>query len=184
MKKLLPLVMLILGLGAGVGAGMVLKPKPPEKTAACAAPAAGHGAEAAPAATAQGAAAAPCPEDPFTPEPEHAAEDAAAVYVALDKPFVVPVFSGDKTVAMVVVSLSVATKSDGAQVLEAIQPRLRDSFLNVMFLHANSGGFDGSFTNGQKMDDLKAALLASAQAVMGKDAVSEVLITEIARQEV
>ena len=117
MKKLLPLVMLILGLGAGVGAGMVLKPKPPEKTAACAAPAAGHVAEAAPAATGQGAAAAPCPEDPFTPEPEHAAEDAAAVYVALDKPFVVPVFSGDKTVAMVVVSLSVATKSDGAQVL-------------------------------------------------------------------
>ena len=78
MKKLLPLVMLILGLGAGVGAGMVLKPKPPEKTAACAAHAAGHGAEAAPAATGQGAAAAPCPEDPVTPEPEHAAEDAAA----------------------------------------------------------------------------------------------------------
>ncbi len=185
MKKLLPLVMLILGLGAGVGAGMVLKPKPPEKTAACAAPEAGHGAEAAPVAgTEPGAAAAPCPEDPFTPEVDQAAEDKAATYVALDKPFVVPVFSGDKTVAMVVVSLSVATKSDGAQVLEAIQPRLRDSFLKVMFRHANSGGFDGSFTSGQKMDDLKAALLASAQDVMGKSAVSEVLITEIARQDV
>lgn len=34
------------------------------------------------------------------------------------------------------------------------------------------------------MDDLKAALLSSAQEVMGKEAVSEVLITEIARQDV
>lgn len=185
MKKLLPLVMLILGLGAGVGAGMVLKPKPAEQAASCAAPAAEHGAEA-PAAGAEhgAAAAAPCPEDPFTPEADHATEDAAATYVALDKPFVVPVFAGDKTVAMVVISLSVATKSEGAQVLEAIQPRLRDSFLKVMFRHANSGGFDGSFTSGQKMDDLKAALLSSAQDVMGKDAVTEVLITEIARQDV
>lgn len=163
---------------------MVLKPKPVEQAAACAAPAAGTGAEATSAGAEAGAAAAPCPEDPFTPVADQPAEETAATYVALDKPFVVPVFSGDKTVAMVVVSLSVATKSDGAQVLEAIQPRLRDSFLKVMFRHANSGGFDGSFTNGQKMDDLKAALLSSAQEVMGKEAVSEVLITEIARQDV
>lgn len=185
MKKLLPLIMLILGLGAGVGAGMVLKPKPAEQAAACTAPETGHGADKATAGAENEAPAAACPEDPFTPEPEDAeAESAGAAYVALDKPFVVPVFSGDKTVAMVVISLSVATKSDGAQVLEAIQPRLRDSFLKVMFRHANSGGFDGSFTNGQKMDDLKAALLSSAKEVMGKDAVSEVLITEIARQDV
>ncbi len=184
MKKLLPLVMLILGLGAGVGAGMVLKPKPAEQAAACAAPTADTSAETVPTGVENGAATAPCPEDPFTPVADQPAEATAATYVALDKPFVVPVFSGDKTVAMVVVSLSVATKSDGAQVLAAIQPRLRDSFLKVMFRHANSGGFNGSFTNGQKMDDLKAALLASAQEVMGKEAVSEVLITEIARQDV
>ena len=40
-----------------------------------------------------------------------------------------------------------------------MKPRLRDSFLKVMFRHANSGGFDGSFTSGRKMDDLKSALL-------------------------
>ena len=65
-----------------------------------------------------------------------------------------------------------------------MKPRLRDSFLKVMFRHANSGGFDGSFTAGRKMDDLKSALLNAAREVMEKTPVEKVLITEIARQDV
>jgi flagellar protein FliL len=52
-----------------------------------------------------------------------------------------------------------------------------------MFRHANSGGFDGSFTEGQKMADLKAALLVSAEEVMTGIPVAEVLVTEIVRQD-
>ena len=80
----------------------------------------------------------------------------------MDKPFVVPVFAGEKVVAMVVVSLSVETDTEAAHTVEAVKPRLRDSFLKAMFRHANSGGFDGSFTAGRKMDDLKSALLQAA----------------------
>jgi hypothetical protein len=175
-KKLLPVVIGLLGLAAGVGAGVMLKPVPaPAIAAACAAPppAAGHGESAA-----------PCAPDPFSPAKPEAKKPAGELaYVPMDKPFVVPVFAGEKVKAMVVVSLSVETETASAHAIEAVKPRLRDGFLKVMFRHANSGGFDGSFTSGQKIDDLKSALLASAREVMPDVPVEEVLITEIARQD-
>lgn len=194
-KKLLPLVLALVGLGAGVGAGVVLKPAPePEALAvadACAEPVAveaadGEDAQAEPAA----AEAEPCEPhaaDPFakvkTGGEDHATDKDVA-YVPLDKPFVVPVFRGDKVAAMVVLSLSVSIGKEEQEIVQAVQPRLRDSFLKVMFQHANSGGFDGSFTSGQKLADLHAALLDAARAVVKKGHVGEVLITEIARQDV
>lgn len=192
MKKLLPLVLALLGLGAGMGAGVVLKPEPAETAIAeaCAQPDAAQAAEANEGhGEAQAAEAEPCepaPADPFAkaePEAGHGIEGDVA-YVPLDKPFVVPVFRGGKIAAMVVVSLSVAVGHEAEATVETVQPRLRDSFLKVMFQHANSGGFDGSFTSGQKMADLHAALLAAARAVVKSGIVGEVLITEIARQDV
>lgn len=206
MKKLMPLVIALLGLGAGVGAGMALKPAPePEEVAdACPEPAAlaegqpsaeapaeapGEAAAEELAAAGDGANAAdPCAgtgSDPFAAAsgkygPEIEGE---ITYVPMDKPFVVPVFKEDKVTAMVVVSLAVETGAEDASKIEALKPRLRDSFLKVMFRHANSGGFDGSFTGGRKMDDLKSALRAAAGEVMHETPLGEVLITEIARQD-
>jgi flagellar FliL protein len=174
MKRLLvPLVIAVMGLGAGVGAGIALKPAPEEQAEAatdCAQP--------------------PCEEaaqDPFAP-PVHdgPGEDVDLAYVPLQKPFVVPVFDGDKVVAMVVLSLSVEVPADHEPEARvgAIEPRLRDALLKAMFLHANSDGFNGTFTTGRKIADLKASLLASARQVMGQEGVFDVLITEIARQDV
>ena len=84
---------------------------------------------------------------------------------------------------MVVMSLSVEAETEAAPAVEAVKPRLRDNFLKVMFRHANSGGFDGSFTNGRKIEELKSALLGAAREVMPDTPVEEVLITEIARQD-
>ncbi len=182
-KLLLPLLLALLGLGAGVGAGMALRPAPAtEAAAACPGPEGGEGHA--------GDAAVPCPPaevDPFAPVARSAAGDghgAARAYVAMGKPFVVPVFRGDKVVAMVVVSLSVETDTGSAPAVEGLKPRLRDSFLEAMFRHANSGGFDGSFTAGTRMDDLKAALLQVARGILPGAPVGDVLITEIARQDV
>jgi flagellar protein FliL len=182
MKALMPLVIALAGLGAGVGAGLMLKPAPEAAEVTCAAPEA----PAVDAAAAEGEAAAPCATepDPFAPVPQAEKKPAAELaYVPMDKPFVVPVFEGEKVIAMVVVSLSVETETEAAHNVEAVKPRLRDSFLKVMFRHANSGGFDGSFTSGRKMDDLKSALLQAAREVMDGTPVDEVLITEIARQD-
>jgi flagellar FliL protein len=165
MKLVLPAILAIAGVGAGVGAGVALKPAP-EAPAAC------EGTE--------------CPEPAAAeaPPPPTPAPAGTRDYVALDKPFIVPVFVQDRVAAMVVLSLSLEVPAGQAQNTLVLQPRLRDGFLAVMFRHANSGGFDGSFTAGQKMADLKSALLAAAREVMTGIAVSDVLVTEIVRQDV
>lgn len=172
MKLLVPLVIALVGLGAGVGAGIALKPAPeePAQAASCEHP--------------------PC--EAATPDPfaagghDRPGEGLELAYVPLQKPFVVPVFDGEKVVAMVVLSISVEVPADHEPeaTVEAIEPRLRDALLKSMFLHANSDGFSGTFTTGRKIEDLKASLLASAREVMGQEGVFEVLITEIARQDV
>lgn len=175
MKLLVPLAIAVLGLGAGMGAGLVLKPPPGEtpETAAADCTDDGHGgcAEAA--------------ADPFraAKEPEVKIEGAAH-YVPMEKPFVVPVFEGERVISMVVLSISVETAEKSAPAVEALEPRLRDRFLKAMFRHANTGGFDGSFTTGRKMEDLKSALVNAAREVMGDAPVGDVLITDVARQDV
>jgi hypothetical protein len=90
--------------------------------------------------------------------------------------------SSERVTGLVVASLSIEINSGGTELVYAREPKLRDVFLQVMFDHANIGGFDGAFTAGERMDILRSALLDAARSVLGKD-VSEVLITEIARQD-
>lgn len=189
MKILIPLILAIAGLGAGVGAGLMLKPAPEvAASGSCGedqATVTGADGEAV-----EPAAAEDCETqvagDPFDGEPaaEGEAEEVLTTFVPFEKPFVVPVFEGEKIAAMVVVSLSVETGEEAATVVTAMEPRLRDRFLKVFFLHSNSGGFNGSFTSGRKMTDLKSALLKAAKEVMRGTEVNSILVTEIARQDI
>ena len=192
MKKLMPVVIALLGLGAGIGAGMALKPapEPEEVAAACPPPARRRRARRRRPGARRGGrrprGGRPLRRaaDPFAAAADHGPTlEGELAYVPMEKPFVVPIFEDEKVVAMVVVSLSVETEAEAAPKIEGLKPRLRDSFLKVMFRHANSGGFDGSFTGGRKMEDLKSALRAAAQEVLHEKPVGEVLITEIARQD-
>lgn len=184
MKKFMPVLIAIIGLVAGMGAGIALKPKAQaeESAASCAVPVDSQGGP-----DVVEVASPPCPSgDPFAEgsEDPQPAERMHLSYIPIEKPFIVPIFADERTVTMVVLSLSIATEGDaGTSELEALQPRLRDSFLKVMFRHANSGGFDGSYTSGRKIEDLKSALLVAAREVVHETAVDEVLITEIARQD-
>lgn len=99
------------------------------------------------------------------------------------KPFVVPVFRDGAIASMVVLSLAVEVEPEGAEEVGAVEPKLRDGFLKVMFRHANSGGFDGSFTSGQQIEDLKAALGKTLRTLLPDAPTGRVLITEIARQD-
>lgn len=171
MKKfLLPALIALLGLGAGVGAGLALRPAP---DAASGPPEAGAGSETEHAASAE-------------TDAEAAALDentAGFVAVPFGKPFVVPVFHEGATVAMVVLSLAIEVEPEAAEEVTAAEPRLRDGFLKVMFRHAGSGGFDGDFTAGTKMDDLKAALRKTLRTLLPQPPTGAVLVTEIARQD-
>jgi hypothetical protein len=103
-------------------------------------------------------------------------------YVKLSNQFVVPIMGSQRVEALVVASLSVEVVSGTTQTVYLREPKLRDVFLQVLFDHANIGGFEGPFTAGDRMDILRSALLDAARSVLGPD-VKDVLITEIARQD-
>lgn len=176
MAKILPILIVLIGLAAGVGAGIFLRPAPAEMAGCEATVTDGHGASEA-----------ECtPEDtPEAPSDEHGSDiDLSNVqYVKLSNQFVVPVVKDDAVSAMVVISLSIETTPAMADTVYLLEPKLRDALLRVMFLHANSGGFEGQFTRGESMKDLRGSLLEAARVVLGS-LVSDVLITDILRQDV
>jgi len=157
-RKLIPVLLALCGLGAGMGAGLVLRPA----------------AEIPPAAEGEAAAHEAAPEET---DPELLPD-----YVKLNNQFIVPVLEDGRVVSMVIISLSLEVKQGTSEQVYAREPKLRDVFLQVMFDHANSGGFRGSFTDGANLVLLRKALLEVAKSTLG-DIVSDVLIVDIVRQD-
>lgn len=166
-KILLPLMLMIAGLFAGLGAGLMLKPEPASGTDA-------H---------AEGGAEADAPAEAHHVKGGEPDEAVAPEYVKLNNQFVVPVVSRDLISAMIVLSLTVEIVPGTSQAIYDREPKLRDAFLQVLFDHANIGGFEGAFTNAGNMDVLRKSLSDVAQRVVG-DTARGVLITDIARQDV
>ncbi|MBC7142683.1 MAG: flagellar basal body-associated FliL family protein [Rhodobacteraceae bacterium] len=165
MRKLLPILLALFGLAAGGGAGFLLRP-PPEETVEinpCGKDEAegAHGAVAAEA-------------DPDAP-PAHE-------YVKLNNQFVVPVVEDGEIASLVILSISLEVATGSTEQVYAREPKLRDSFLQVLFDHANAGGFRGAFTQSNNMDVLRSGLLEIARKAMGAT-VSDVLIVDIVRQD-
>lgn len=110
-------------------------------------------------------------------EPEEPPE-----YVKLNNQFVIPVVEAGQVASLVVISLSLEVKAGGTDMVYAREPKLRDVFLQVLFDHANAGGFRGSFTDGSNLVVLRQALKEVAFQVLG-DTVGDVLIVDIGRQD-
>ncbi|MEH6740887.1 MAG: flagellar basal body-associated protein FliL [Sulfitobacter sp.] len=172
MKKLLPLVLLLIGVGAGVGAGVFLRPAPDIKTAS-ASEEGEHSEE---------GQAGDHVEDTKDDE-EHADGEGESEYVKLSNQFVVPIVLDEKVSALVVLALSIEVPAGKTDTVYLREPKLRDSFLQVLFDHANVGGFEGNFTDALMLDRLRTALREVAQKDLGKDVGKDVLIIEIARQD-
>lgn len=156
--KLLPLLLLLIGAGAGVGAGFFLRPAPSPEMAS----------------EAKKQVEAKASTEPASP--------ADREYVKMNNQFVVPVVKGDDVDALVVMSLSLEVPAGQKDAIYSQEPKLRDSFLQVLFDHANVGGFDGAFTNANNLSVLRNALREVAQKDMGEQ-ITDVLIIEIARQD-
>lgn len=151
-RKLLPLALCLIGAGAGAGAGLFLRPPPPEPDPA--------------------AEAAPAPVDPaLVPD-----------YVKLSNQFVVPLVEKERISAMVILTLSLEVTQGTTEQVYAREPKLRDAFLQLLFDHANTGGFRGSFTDAANLVILRRGLLDIAKSTLG-DIVTDVLITDIVRQD-
>ena len=162
--KILPLLLAVSGVGAGVAAGLSLKPDPAETKAdpVCESPV-------------------PAPTELEPPTADNAADKSE--YVKLNNQFVVPIVGEALVDALVVMALTVEVAPGMASEIYTREPKLRDAFLQVLFDHANIGGFEGEFTSAENMDVLRAALTETAQTLVGS-VVTGVLITDIARQDI
>ncbi|WP_170327815.1 flagellar basal body-associated protein FliL [Ruegeria arenilitoris] len=171
MKKLLPVIFLLVGLGAGIGAGVMLSPSESKEAAK---------------------------QEKSEPKAEKPKEKSAKAkdgkagkkdkpsdyeYLKLTKQFVVPVVDSERIEALVTMSLSLEITPGMTEAFYAVEPKLRDGFLQVMFDHANTGGFDGAFTESDNLKVLRKALLETARRDLGDD-VSQVLIMSVSRQDV
>jgi hypothetical protein len=158
-RKVVPLILALMGTGGGVAAGMWLSPAARDDRAAV-------------------------PEGNTGPREDRKAAEAAldTEFVKLDNQFVIPIVQSDMISAMVVMSLSVEITQGNTQHVYEREPKLRDAFLQVLFDHANMGGFAGEFTDSNTMDVLRVALTEKAERVLG-DVVRGVLITGVARQD-
>ena len=156
---IIPVVCLVIGLGAGAGAGHFLGGKAPDEDC-------------------EGDA---CKVETAEETSEGTGETPS--YVRLQNQFVVPVVRGETVRSLVVMSLSLETEAGTSDQVYAIEPKLRDALLRVLFDHAHIGGFDGAFTESGRLSLLRVALLEAAQATLGS-IVTDILITDIVRQEV
>ena len=77
---------------------------------------------------------------------------------------------------------SIEVKEGASDKVYAVEPRLRDSFLQALFDQASLGGFDGDFATTENLLRMRRSLKQSAVAVLG-DVVNGVLVTDIARQD-
>ena len=159
LRKLIPILLALTGLGAGMGAGLALRPSPD------------------------------MPADSDQTEMNTKATEAETVdpemlpdYVKLNNQFIVPILEDGRVVSMVILSLSLEVLQGATENVYKREPKLRDVFLQVMFDHANAGGFKGSFTDGANLVLLRKALLEAAVTTLG-DIVTDVLIVDIVRQD-
>jgi len=166
-KILIPLVFLCAGLGIGVGAAKFTAPSeaPDSKAKATDTKA---------------------KTDEKKPTKDMKAgekgEEGSYEYLKLTKQFVVPVVERDEIAAMVTMTLSLEAEPGLSDQFYAIEPKLRDRFLQVLFDHANTGGFDGIFTQSDNLATLRKSLLEVARKDLG-NSVSQVLIMSVNRQD-
>lgn len=169
MKKLLPILLLLLGLGAGTGAGWFLRPHPvPPDTVAstehgvtpAAEAAEGHGER----------------STGYEPAP------AETEVVRLPNQFVVPLIQDGQVRAMVVIGLALELTPGHRFEISRDGPRLQAVLLQLLFDHANIGGFDGLFTSGEVLLALRRTLREAVRAEIGPH-LHDVLITDLLRQE-
>lgn len=122
-------------------------------------------------------------EAPPPPVRGSGAEEAVpAGYVALDDQFVVPVIEDGRLTGLVTMTLGLETGPAGADIVLEREPKVRDALLRVLLDHANTGGFEGGFTDDGRVDALGEALLEGARAVVGPP-VRDVLILNLLRQD-
>ena len=171
MKKLIPLILLFIGIGAGVGAGMFLRPDTSTIDVGTVLPEDGVNNEDA------------MPTESKADPADSSEDRQSSEFLKFENQFVIPIVKEEKITSLVVMALSLELAAGSSDDVYLREPKLRDSFLQVLFDHANIGGFEGNFTEAEKLSRLRVALKEIARRDISDEVVKDVLIVEIARQD-
>ena len=169
--KLIPLIVMAVAAVVGVGAGKFLRSGAPVEAGLAAQD------------TAPAQADVEEPAMKKNPVKEPGVAGPLMDYVKLNNQFVVPIVEKDRVTSLGVLSLSIEVPEGKQDDVVKREPKVRDSFLQVLFDHANMGGFAGEFTETTAMDARLTARREISQRDLGRDTVHDVLILEIARQD-
>jgi hypothetical protein len=172
MRLIIPVLLLLLGLGGGVGAGLMFGPSPEEEAEA----------DAETSTDDVGELGADVTSENSVSGGFERSDSGNTEYVRLQNQFIVPVVRDGSVRSLVVMTLTVEVGLGQGDTVFQHEPRLRDSFLRVLFAHANAGGFDGAFTEAVLIDPLRRGLKNAAASVLG-EGVRDVLIVDISRQD-
>lgn len=156
LRLAIPIVLAILGVAGGAAAGFMMRPADTDTDTGVEADASNGSGD----------------EVPLEP----------AEYVRLTNQFIVPVLREGQVVSIVVLSLGLEVEPGSENTVYSHEPKLRDEFLQVLFSHANTGGFEGAFTDAANMMVVRTALREAAASVL-PDLVRDVLINDITRQD-
>lgn len=161
-KILFPLLAIVLGATAGLAAGFYFKPPPIEDVETAEEKKDGSDS--------------PSIDEEVDPK-------ATRDYVKMANQFVVPVVKDEKVTALIALSLSIEVMPGTGDSISAREPKIRDSLLRVLFNYAALEGFDGAFTDGERLDALRS-FLKEAAIRDGSESITDILILEIAKQEI
>ncbi|MFV0245942.1 MAG: flagellar basal body-associated protein FliL [Qingshengfaniella sp.] len=114
-------------------------------------------------------------------EAKSMADQEVTAFVAFETEFMVPVMKNDRIVKLMILSLSIEVPDASTTLVRDREPRLRDTFLRVMFDYANAGGFDDGIYSSAGVDQLRRELKESASASLGP-VVRDVLIVNLVQQ--
>ncbi|MFV0492021.1 MAG: flagellar basal body-associated FliL family protein, partial [Pseudorhodobacter sp.] len=88
-------------------------------------------------------------------------------FVKLNNQFIVPVLEHGRVSSMIIITLGLEVTTGGSEKIYAREPKVRDALLQVMFDHANAGGFQGVFTDESNLAQLRRAMREIVQKVVG-----------------
>jgi flagellar FliL protein len=187
MQKIIALAIVLAGIGGGLALGVALRPgDAPDGQDGVTTRAGGQGGEDSAENAAGNDAAEPVGADSGNERNSEAGGDGEAgadrEYIKAGRQIVVPVVNKGETKALMMFDLAIGVPRTMAGRTSAAEPRLRDAFLRVLFEMSYTGAFSSTYTDERVVDELRGKLLAAARRVVG-DAVGEVLILDILRQE-
>lgn len=167
MQKIIALVIVLFGVGGGLGLGVALRP---------------GGAAPGPDDAVAGAASAEAAGELDGGDGDDGEAGADRDYVQIGRQIIIPVVKDGETQALMLFDLALDVPSSMTERTYAAEPRLRDAFLRELFEMSYTGAFSSTYTDERIIEEVRGKLRAAARRVLG-DAVAEVLILDIMRQE-